>query len=127
MQELAAGVKDRNYKYRVLRKNCVFFTIHCNSSLAYIAVRDLQSSQRSASVQSLLFTGNFLYNQKQPSAVEGEVANFQLFRILKKNTIFNEHPVAIIERTQICMCNVFIVFQNLLIHGLVDQNSRLTL
>ena len=89
--------------------------------------RDLQSSQRKASVQSLLLAGNFLYNQKQPSAVEGEVANFQLFRILKKNTIFNEHPVAIIERTQICMCNVFIVFQNLLIHGLVDQNSRLTL
>ena len=28
-----------------------FFTIHCNPSLAYIAVRDLQSSQRNASVQ----------------------------------------------------------------------------
>ena len=32
-------------------------------SLAYIAVRDLQSSQRNASVQSLLLAGNFLYNQ----------------------------------------------------------------
>ena len=48
------------------------FTIHCNPSLAYIAVRDLQSSQRNASVQSLLLAGNFLYNQKQPSACEGE-------------------------------------------------------
>ena len=30
--------------YRVFRKNCVFFTIHCNRSLAYIAARDLQFS-----------------------------------------------------------------------------------
>ena len=59
--------------YRVFRKNCVFFTIHCNTSLASISVRDLQSSQRNASVQSLL------------------VANFREF--LKKNTIFTEHPV----------------------------------
>ena len=49
--------------YRVFRKKGVFFTNHCNPSLAYIAVRDLQSSQRNASVQSLLFAGNFLYNQ----------------------------------------------------------------
>ena len=47
-----------------------FFTIHCNPSLAYIAVRDLQSSQRDASVQSLLLAGNFLYSQLQPSADE---------------------------------------------------------
>ena len=40
-----------------------FFTIHRNPSLAYIAVRDLQSSQRNASVQSLLLAGNFLYSQ----------------------------------------------------------------
>ena len=39
----------------------VFF--HCNPSLAYIAVRDLQSSQRNASVQSLLLAGNCVYNQ----------------------------------------------------------------
>ena len=32
-------------KYRVFMKKC-FFTIHCNPSLAFIAVRDLQSSQR---------------------------------------------------------------------------------
>ena len=36
-----------------------FFTIHRNPSIAYIAVRDLQSSQRNASVQSLLLAGNF--------------------------------------------------------------------
>ena len=40
---------------------------------------------------SLLLAGNFFYNQKQPSAGEGEVAEFQEF--LEKNTIFNEHPV----------------------------------
>ena len=34
----------------VLEKLC-FFTIHCNPSLAYFAVRDLHSSQRNASVQ----------------------------------------------------------------------------
>ena len=67
---------------------CVFFTIHCDPSLAYIAVRDPQSSSpRKASVQSLLLAGN----QQQPSAGEGEVANFREF--LKKNTIFNDHPV----------------------------------
>ena len=38
------------YMYWVFRKNCVFFTIHCSPSLAYIAVRDLQSSQRNTSV-----------------------------------------------------------------------------
>ena len=46
----------------VQEKLC-FFTIHCNLSLSYIAVRNLQSSQRNASVQSLLLAGNFLYNQ----------------------------------------------------------------
>ena len=55
--------EDASGIYRVFRKNCVFFTIHCNPSLAYIAVRDLRSSQRNASVQSLLLAGNFLYNQ----------------------------------------------------------------
>ena len=29
--------------YRVFRKNCVFFTIHCNPSLAYIAARDFKA------------------------------------------------------------------------------------
>ena len=48
----------------VQEKLC-FFKIHCNPSLAYIAVRGLQSSQRNT------------------SAGEGKVAN----------TIFNKHPV----------------------------------
>ena len=39
------------------------FTIHCNPSLAYIAVRDLQRDQCNASVQPLLLAANFLYNQ----------------------------------------------------------------
>ena len=59
------------YIQDVQEKMC-FFTIHCNPSLAYIAVKDLQISQRNASVQSLLLAGNFLYNQIQPSAGEGE-------------------------------------------------------
>ena len=40
----------------------IFFTIYCNLSLAYIAVGVLQSSQSTASVQSLLLAGNILYN-----------------------------------------------------------------
>ena len=43
----------------VQEKLC-FFIIHCNPSLAGIAVRDLQIS---ASVQSLLLDVNFLYSQ----------------------------------------------------------------
>ena len=37
-----------------VQKKMCFFTIHCNPTLAYIPVRDLQSSQRDGSVQSLL-------------------------------------------------------------------------
>ena len=53
-----AGEPARIMLQGVLEKLC-FFTIHCNPSLAYIAVRDLQSSQHNASVQSLLLAGNF--------------------------------------------------------------------
>ena len=67
------GVQERLY----------FFTIHCNP---FLSVRDLHSSQRNASVQSLLLAGNFLYNQRGWGG--------KLLRIHgKKNTIFNEHPV----------------------------------
>ena len=59
---------------QVVHEKLCFFTIHCNPSLAYIAT----------------ITPNFLYSQLQPSAGEGEVANFREF--LEKNTIFNEHP-----------------------------------
>ena len=41
----------------VKEKLCFF---HCNPSLAYIAVKDLQSSQRNASVQLLQLAGIFL-------------------------------------------------------------------
>ena len=73
VDEIRAKIHIPNI-YRVFRKNCVFFTIHCNPSLAYIAVRDLQSSQRNVSVQSLILVG-------------------KLREIPGKNTIFNEHPV----------------------------------
>ena len=75
-----------------VQKILCFFTIYCNLSLAYIAVREFQSSQRNVRVQSLLLAGNILYNQQQSSSGEGEVANFREF--LEKNTIFNEHSVA---------------------------------
>ena len=66
----------------VQEKLC-FFTIHCNPSLLYITVRDLQGSQHNASVQSLLLA-DFLYNQWRG---RGD----KLLKILGKNTIFNEH------------------------------------
>jgi len=50
------------YIQGVQEKLC-FFKILCNHSLAFIAVKDLQSSHRNASVQSLQLAGNFLYNQ----------------------------------------------------------------
>ena len=56
--------ENRNKRTRCSGKIVFFFPIHCNPSLAYIAARDLQSSQRNtSSVQSLLLAGNFLYNQ----------------------------------------------------------------
>ena len=74
---------DSKLSYMVFRKKKNLF----HNSLqplprlhhAYIAVRDLQSSHRNASVQSLLLAGDFLYNQKQPNAGEEEVANFREF------------------------------------------------
>ena len=45
-------------KVQGVQEKLFFLTIHCNPSLAYIAVRDLQSSQRNVSVKSLLLAGN---------------------------------------------------------------------
>ena len=84
----------------MLRKNCVFFTIHCNPSLAYKALRDLQSSQRKVSVQSLILAGNFLY--KQPSAGEGEGANFREF-LENENHVYDFN-------TGIRLCNLTLLF-----------------
>ena len=50
------------HKVQGSQEKLCFFTIHCNPSLAYIAVRDLQCSQRNVSVQSLLLAGNFLHS-----------------------------------------------------------------
>ena len=74
-----------------IQKYRVFSQFTATLSLAYIAVRDLQISQRNASVQSLPLAGNYLYNQYQLSAGEGEKANFQEF-LEKKHNIY-EHPV----------------------------------
>ena len=40
-----------------------FFTIHCNPSLAFISVRDRQSSQSNTSVQSRILGGIFFVQQ----------------------------------------------------------------
>ena len=77
--------------YRVFRKNCGFITIHCKPSLAYIAVRDLQSSQRNTSVKSLLLARHFLNDKKQPSA--GERRGRKRQNIPGKTQFCPEHPV----------------------------------
>ena len=87
--EVLQNDKGMRAEVQGVHEKLSFFTIHCN--LANIAVIDLQSSQRNASVHSLLLAGNFLYNQQQPSAGEEEVANFREFQ--ERNTIYNEHPV----------------------------------
>ena len=71
------------YVQGVQEKLC-FFTINCNPSLAYNALRDLQSCQRNASVQSLLLTVNFFV---QPIAAEcWRGRGGKLKRILGKQT-----------------------------------------
>ena len=47
----------------VQEKLCFFAQFTATPPLAYIAARDLQSSRRNESVQSLLLAGHFLYNQ----------------------------------------------------------------
>ena len=71
-----------------------FFTIHCNPSLAYIAVRDLPSPQRNASEQSLLW-----YFFGQPIAAECWLGiDGKLSNIILKSTIYNKHPVCSLLR-----------------------------
>ena len=55
------------------------FTATPPSPTSQLETGDLQSSQRNASVQSLLLADYSLYNQWQPSADEGDVANFREF------------------------------------------------
>ena len=74
----------------VQEKLCIF-TIHCNPFLAYIAVRDLQSSRRNASVQSLLLAGHFCTNNSSRVLARERWQTFE--NSWKKNTIFDEHPV----------------------------------
>ena len=53
-------LQDLFFYIQGVEEKLCFFTIHCNPSLVNIAV---QSSQRNASVLSLLLAGIFLYNQ----------------------------------------------------------------
>ena len=74
------------------RKVLFFFqSTATQSSSIYIAARDLQSSQRNASVQSFQFAGHFMNVQKQPRASEDVAAKYWQF--LEKNTLFLEHSV----------------------------------
>ena len=65
VREHVTGILVGQMSYRVFRKNVFFsqFTVTPHWPIAYIALRDLQSSQRNTSAQSLLLAGNFLYNQ----------------------------------------------------------------
>ena len=69
-----------------------FSTIHCNPSLTYVAVRDLQSSQRNASVQQLLLAGNFCKTNSSRELARERWRTSE--NSWEKNTIFNKHPVS---------------------------------
>ena len=76
--------------YHALSTGCSLKIVFFHNSLQPLPhlhrSRDLQSSQRIVSVQSLgTPIGKFLYNQYQPSAGEGEVANLREF--LEKHNI----------------------------------------
>ena len=114
------GIQEKN----------VFFTIHCNPSLAYISVRDRQSSQSNTSVQSRILGGIFFVQQIAAKCWLGKGG--KLSRILGKkqysmNTLYvisykmtswkawlyNLHiKNAWIQETW-TSCNVFIVYGRL--------------
>ena len=71
-------------KIQGVQKKLCFSQNTATPSLAYIAVRDLQSSQRNASVQSLLLVGNLLYNQSPIAAECWRGRGSKLKRILGK-------------------------------------------
>ena len=60
-------------------KSAFFSQFTATPSLAYIAVRDLQSSQRNVSEQSTPIGWQFFVQPIAAGAGEGEVANFQEF------------------------------------------------
>ena len=83
------SISPRAHTVQGVQEKLCFFTIHCVPSLAYIAVRGSQSSQRNASVQSY-----WLIIFVQTIAVEcWRGRGGKLSRIFGKNTIFDEHPV----------------------------------
>ena len=66
--------------YRVFRKKCVFFTIHCNPSLAYISLQEIFKALNSMRLYSHCYW----------------LANFcttKIMKILGKHTTFSDHPV----------------------------------
>ena len=68
-----------------VQENLCFFTIHCNPSLAYIVVRDLQSSQRDASVQPLIpLASNFCTTNSSRVLAQLVRERWHLTRILEK-------------------------------------------
>ena len=83
----------------VQEKLC-FFTFHCNPSLAYIAVRDLQSSQRNVSVQSLLLAGHFC------------TTNSRQFTLFTKLFDYDNHGCLI--------CRMILDWQQILIRALLQ-------
>ena len=84
-------VREEKHLQGVQEKLC-FSTIHCNPSLAYIALRDLQSSQRNGVYSySLLLAGSFCATNSSRLLERERCQTFENYR--KKNTKINKHPV----------------------------------
>ena len=93
---------DRSYQFfhsTGCSGKIVFFTIHCNPTLAFIAVRVRQSSHRNASVESLLLAGYFFV---QPIAAECWRG-----RVGKLSRILGKKPQYLMNTTQ-CIWQPFI-------------------
>ena len=78
------------YLQGVQEKLC-FFTIHCNPSIAYIAVRDFQSSQRNTVTP---IGWDFFVKSIAAQCWRGRGGKLREF--LEKNTIFNEHLLSLL-------------------------------
>ena len=85
--------------YKVIRKLCFFFTIHCNPSLAYIAAVKTFKALNAMRVYSHSFwLVIFLTTNSSRVLARERWQTFENSR--EKSTIFNEHPVPASSCTQ---------------------------
>ena len=94
-----------NPNYRVFRKNCVFFIIHCNSSLAYIALQEFFKAFNAMRVNSHSYW--MLANICTTIVAQcWRGRGGKIMKILGKSTISTEHPVFLITKILLIIANI---------------------